>query len=374
MESFSISIPQADLDDLAHRLAHVRWPDPETTDDWSQGIPLAYMQEIHAYWRDHHDWRQCEQLLNQWPGYITTIDELPIHFLHIKSRHPDARPLVMTHGWPGSVLEFRKVIEPLTNPETSGGSATDAFHLVLPTLPGFGFSGKPTSPGWNIERIAAAWQTLMSELGYTRYLAQGGDWGSMVTTALAQHDGCAGIHINMPVVTPDMNQMNDLTGLEQSALAAFQFYQNEDSGYSKQQGTRPQTLGYGLSDSPIGQAGWILEKFYQWTDCDGDPRNIVTVDELLDNVMMYWLTNTSASSARIYWESLNQANNDPVTVPSGISMFPKEIFKTSERWARTRYQELVYFNEQPKGGHFAAFEQPDAFVEEIRACFALMTL
>mgnify|MGYP001284432498 FL=1 len=374
MESFSISIPQADLDDLAHRLAHVRWPDPETTDDWSQGIPLAYMQEIHAYWRDHHDWRQCEQLLNQWPGYITTIDELPIHFLHIKSRHPDARPLVMTHGWPGSVLEFRKVIEPLTNPETSGGSATDAFHLVLPTLPGFGFSGKPTSPGWNIERIAAAWQTLMSELGYTRYLAQGGDWGSMVTTALAQHDGCAGIHINMPVVTPDMNQMNDLTGLEQSALAAFQFYQNEDSGYSKQQGTRPQTLGYGLSDSPIGQAGWILEKFYQWTDCDGDPRNIVTVDELLDNVMMYWLTNTSASSARIYWESLNHANNDPVTVPSGISMFPKEIFKTSERWARTRYQELVYFNEQPKGGHFAAFEQPDAFVEEIRACFALMTL
>ncbi|MAV26359.1 MAG: epoxide hydrolase [Gammaproteobacteria bacterium] len=374
MESFSISIPQADLDDLAHRLAHVRWPDPETTDDWSQGIPLAYMQEIHAYWRDHHDWRQCEQLLNQWPGYITTIDELPIHFLHIKSRHPDARPLVMTHGWPGSVLEFRKVIEPLTNPETSGGSATDAFHLILPTLPGFGFSGKPTSPGWNIERIAAAWQTLMSELGYTRYLAQGGDWGSMVTTALAQHDGCAGIHINMPVVTPDMNQMNDLTGLEQSALAAFQFYQNEDSGYSKQQGTRPQTLGYGLSDSPIGQAGWILEKFYQWTDCDGDPRNIVTVDELLDNVMMYWLTNTSASSARIYWESLNQANNDPVTVPSGISMFPKEIFKTSERWARTRYQELVYFNEQPKGGHFAAFEQPDAFVEEIRACFALMTL
>tara|TARA_E500000331_G_scaffold45116_2_gene37905 strand:- start:15811 stop:16935 length:1125 start_codon:yes stop_codon:yes gene_type:complete len=374
MESFSISIPQADLDDLAHRLAHVRWPDPETTDDWSQGIPLAYMQEIHAYWRDHHDWRQCEQLLNQWPGYITTIDELPIHFLHIKSRHPDARPLVMTHGWPGSVLEFRKVIEPLTNPETSGGSATDAFHLILPTLPGFGFSGKPTSPGWNIERIAAAWQTLMSELGYTRYLAQGGDWGSMVTTALAQHDGCAGIHINMPVVTPDMNQMNDLTGLEQSALAAFQFYQNEDSGYSKQQGTRPQTLGYGLSDSPIGQAGWILEKFYQWTDCDGDPRNIVTVDELLDNVMMYWLTNTSASSARIYWESLNHANNDPVTVPSGISMFPKEIFKTSERWARTRYQELVYFNEQPKGGHFAAFEQPDAFVEEIRACFALMTL
>ena len=374
MESFSISIPQADLDDLAHRLAHVRWPDPETTDDWSQGIPLAYMQEIHAYWRDHHDWRQCEQLLNQWPGYITTIDELPIHFLHIKSRHPDARPLVMTHGWPGSVLEFRKVIEPLTNPETSGGSAADAFHLILPTLPGFGFSGKPTSPGWNIERIAAAWQTLMSELGYTRYLAQGGDWGSMVTTALAQHDGCAGIHINMPVVTPDMNQMNDLTGLEQSALAAFQFYQNEDSGYSKQQGTRPQTLGYGLSDSPIGQAGWILEKFYQWTDCDGDPRNIVTVDELLDNVMMYWLTNTSASSARIYWESLNQANNDPVTVPSGISMFPKEIFKTSERWARTRYQELVYFNEQPKGGHFAAFEQPDAFVEEIRACFALMTL
>ncbi|MEM7366653.1 MAG: epoxide hydrolase family protein [Pseudomonadota bacterium] len=374
MDAFTINIPQQNLDDLARRLEQVRWPDPETPDDWSQGIPLAFMREIHTYWRDHYDWRRCEQYLNQWPGFITTIDGLSVHFLHIQSKHEDARPLVMTHGWPGSILEFHKVIEPLTNPTAHGGSATDAYHLVLPTLPGFGFSGKPTSPGWNIERIASAWQTLMTELGYTQYLAQGGDWGSMVTTALAQHVGCAGIHINMPVVTPDMKQMQDLTELEQSALAAFQFYQNEDSGYSKQQGTRPQTLGYGLSDSPIGQAAWILEKFYQWTDCDGDPRNVLTVDELLDNVMLYWLTNTSASSARIYWESLNQSNNDPVTIPSGITMFPKEIFKTSERWARTRYQNLQYFNERPKGGHFAAFEQPEAFVEEIRACFAGMTL
>ncbi|MBT7389740.1 MAG: epoxide hydrolase, partial [Gammaproteobacteria bacterium] len=364
------------LTDLKLRLAMTRMPDAETPGDWSQGVPLAYMIEVKDYWEKSYHWPDRQTRLNRWPGFKTTLSEVDIHFLHIRSKHHDARPLLMTHGWPGSIVEFQKVIEALTDPCAHGGTAEQAFHLVCPTLPGFGFSGQPTQPGWGIEKIAEAWDELMLRLGYTQYLAQGGDWGAIVTTAIGvQNLGhCQGIHVTMPIVTPDPETMNDLTDAERDSLAAMQFYQNHDSGYSKQQSTRPQTLGYGLADSPMGQAAWILEKFYQWMDCDGLPQNIVSLDELLDNVMLYWLPNAGASSARIYWESFGSStlSSLPVTVPSAISIFPKEIFKTSERWARLRYQDLRYFNELPKGGHFAAFEQPDLFVQELRTAFDQM--
>lgn len=368
---FAIKASPAQLEDLGKRLAMTRWPDKETPGDWSQGIPLEYMKEIHDYWMNNYNWRDRESRLNRWPGFKTVLDGLGIHFLHIRARHEDALPLILTHGWPGSIVEFQKVIQPLTDPEAHGGSARDAFHLICPALPGFGFSDKPTAPGWNIERIATAWNELMLRLGYKRYVAQGGDWGSMVTAAIGVQNlgNCIGLHMNMPMARPDPDTMENLSELEQEAMAAMKFYKNYDSGYSKQQSTRPQTLGYGLADSPVGQAAWILEKFYQWMDCQGHPENVVTRDELLDNVMMYWLPNAGASSARIYWESFGKINLDAVELPVGCSIFPKEIFKISQRWARKRFSNLIYFNVLDKGGHFAAFEQPELFVEEIRACF-----
>lgn len=373
---FKIDIPVEQLTDLKLRLAMTRMPDTETPIDWSQGVPLAYMSDVKDYWEKSYHWPDRQALLNRWPGFKTTLSDVDIHFLHIQSKHDQARPLLMTHGWPGSIVEFQKVIEALTDPVAHGGTAEQAFHLVCPTLPGFGFSGKPTQPGWGIEKIAEAWDELMLRLGYPQYLAQGGDWGAIVTTAIGvQNLGhCQGIHVTMPIVTPNPETMDDLTDAERDSLAALQFYQNHDSGYSKQQSTRPQTLGYGLADSPMGQAAWILEKFYQWMDCDGLPQNIVSLDELLDNVMLYWLPNAGASSARIYWESFGSStlSSLPVTVPSAISIFPKEIFKTSERWARQRYKDLRYFNQLTKGGHFAAFEQPDLFVQELRAAFDQM--
>ena len=351
-----------------------RWPDKETPADWSQGIPLAYMKELKDYWESDYNWPERLAKINQWPGYTTELQGLNIHFLHIKSKHAEARPLLMTHGWPGSIIEFQKVISPLTDPVSHGGQAAEAFHLILPSLPGFGYSEKPSQPGWGIEKIAAAWDELMVGLGYPKYLAQGGDWGSIVTTAIATQNlgHCQGIHVTMPMAPPDPDTMNDLSELEQECLATYQFYQESDSGYSKQQSTRPQTLGYGLADSPIGQAGWIIEKFYQWMDCQGHPENIVSRDELLDNVMMYWLPGAAASSARIYWESFgrNQQMQPAVEIPVGTSIFPKEIFKTSERWAKKRFKQLVYFNVLNTGGHFAAFEQPETFVSELRKCFA----
>ena len=373
---FKIDIPVEQLTDLKLRLAMTRMPDTETPIDWSQGVPLAYMSDVKDYWEKSYHWPDRQALLNRWPGFKTTLSDVDIHFLHIQSKHDQARPLLMTHGWPGSIVEFQKVIEALTDPVAHGGTAEQAFHLLCPSLPGFGFSGQPTQPGWGIEKIAEAWDELMLRLGYPQYLAQGGDWGAIVTTAIGvQNLGhCQGIHVTMPIVTPNPETMDDLTDAERDSLAALQFYQNHDSGYSKQQSTRPQTLGYGLADSPMGQAAWILEKFYQWMDCDGLPQNVVSLDELLDNVMLYWLPNAGASSARIYWESFGSStlSSLPVTVPSAISIFPKEIFKTSERWARQRYQDLRYFNQLPKGGHFAAFEQPDLFVKELRAAFDQM--
>jgi epoxide hydrolase len=289
----------------------------------------------------------------------------------VRSPQADAVPLVMTHGWPGSVIEFRKVSGPLTDPVAHGGDAADAFHVVCPSLPGFGFSGKPASSGWGIEHIADAWDELMTRLGYARYGAQGGDWGSGVTVQLGTRhpDDVVGIHLNMVGARPDPATMNDLTDQEKDALAAMKHYQDWDSGYSKEQSTRPQTVGYGLVDSPAGLCAWIVEKFWSWTDSDGDPANVLTRDEMLDNVMLYWLPGTGASSARLYWESFGKLLGGTVQVPVGCSVFPKEIVRPSRRWAEKAYPDLRYWNEPAKGGHFAAFEQPATFLDEVRAAF-----
>lgn len=368
---FEIQISDSDLEDLRRRLAATRWPERETVDDWSQGIPLSYLQEVCAYWGEKYDWREREALLNRWPQFLTEIEGLDIHFLHVRSPHEDALPLVITHGWPGSVVEFQKVIAPLTDPVAHGGDAGDAFHVVCPSLPGYAFSGKPSRTGTGVDKIGAMWAQLMARLGYDRYVAQGGDWGSMVTSAIGMQDTehCAGIHLNMPIVGPDPETMNDLSEAEKGALASMQLYQEQGSGYSKQQSTRPQTLGYGLVDSPAGQAAWVLEKFHAWTDCNGHPENVLTRDELLDNVMLYWLPGTAASSGRLYWESFSSVKMDDITIPVGCSIFPKEIFRCSRRWAEKRFKNLVYWNELEVGGHFAAFEQPEAYVNEVRSCF-----
>ncbi len=368
---FRIEIPEADLDDLRQRLRQTRWPDAETVGDWSQGIPLAYTRDLCEYWLSGYDWRACEASLNQFPQFRTRIDGLDIHFLHVRSPHENALPLVMTHGWPGSVVEFRKVIGPLTDPVAHGGDAADAFHLVCPSLPGFGFSGKPSAPGWGVARIADAWDQLMTRVGYGSYGAQGGDWGSGVTASLGLRHGdhVTGIHLNMSTAPPDPATMDDLTGFEQAALAAMKHYRDWDSGYSKQQSTRPQTVGYGLVDSPAGLCAWITEKFWSWTDCDGDPANVLTRDEMLDNIMLYWLPATGASSARLYWESFGKPLAGTVRVPVGCSVFPKEIFRVSRRWAEKAYPDLRYWNAPARGGHFAAFEQPGIFVDEVRAAF-----
>jgi len=371
IEPFRIAATDDQLDDLRRRLRATRFPERECVDDWSQGIPLAYLQDVCAYWAEKYDWRARESRLNRFPQFKTELDGVDIHFIHARSPHAGAMPLVITHGWPGSIVEFHKVIEPLTNPTAHGGDARDAFHVVCPSLPGYGFSGKPQRAGWNVQRIARAWSQLMPRLGYRRYAAQGGDWGAMVTTCIGiqDPDNCLGIHLNMPIAPPDPATLGDLTEREKSALAGMQHYNDWDSGYSKQQSTRPQTVGYALTDSPAGQAAWILEKFWSWTDCDGHPENVLTRDELLDNVMLYWLPGNAASSARLYWESFRTPPMDPISIPVGCSIFPKEIFRTSRRWAEKRFSRLVHFNELPKGGHFAAFEQPETLVREVRDCF-----
>jgi pimeloyl-ACP methyl ester carboxylesterase len=372
---FRIEIPDAALADLRERLARTRWPEPETVDDWSQGVPLAYLRELCEYWRAEYDWRRAERRLNAVPQFRTQIDGLAIHFMHARSPHEDALPLLITHGWPGSVVEFLKTIGPLTDPAAHGGDANDAFHVVCPSLPGYGFSDKPTARGWGVERVAGAWTELMARLGYKRYGVQGGDWGAAVTMAIGIRGGqqLAGIHLNMPLADPAALQgLGDLTEREQATLASFAHYNRWDSGYSKLQSTRPQTVGYGLVDSPAAQCAWIVEKFWSWTDCDGHPENVLTRDELLDNVMLYWLPATGAASARLYWESFKKRDFSPIAVPSGCSIFPKEIFRISRRWAETRFTDLRYWNELDRGGHFAAFEQPELFVGELRAFFRLV--
>jgi len=369
---FTVEIPESELEDLRFRLEKTRWPEAETSGDWNQGIPLHYTKELAHYWQHEYDWRRFESNINRWPQFKTTIEGLDIHFIHCKSPHEDALPLIISHGWPGSVVEFHKVIDALTNPTEHGGLAEDAFHVVAPSLPGFGFSGKPERTGTSVEKIGQIWGQLMTRLGYDRYVAQGGDWGSFITQSMGQTETahCAGIHINMPIVAPDPDTMDSLTAEEISALEAMSFYNDWDSGYSKQQSTRPQTIAYGLADSPVGQMAWIVEKFYSWMDCEKDgvkhPENILSKDEMLDNVMMYWLNNTAASSARIYWESFHNPNMAPIDIPVGCSIFPCEIFRCSERWAKKRFSKLVYWNELDKGGHFAALEQPLLLIEELR--------
>jgi pimeloyl-ACP methyl ester carboxylesterase len=368
---FKVEFRAADFDDLRQRLRRTRWPEAATVDDWSQGVPLPYLRNLCQYWQDGYDWAEALGRLNRFAQFRTEIDGLDVHFIHVRSPHQDAQPLVITHGWPGSVVEFSKVIKPLTDPVAHGGNADDAFHVVCPSLPGYGFSGKPTRTGWGVAHTADVWDQLMTRLGYSRYGAQGGDWGAQVTTGLAlRHpEHVAGIHLNMPIVIPDPGTMNDLTPAEQAALASLDHYSKQDSGYSKEQSTRPQTIGYSLVDSPVGLCAWIVEKYWSWTDCDGDPANVLTRDEMLDNVMMYWLPGTGASSARMYWESFDHPILDPVEIPVGCSIFPKEIFRSSRRWAERHFPDLRYWNEPAKGGHFAAFEQPGAFVDEVRAAF-----
>jgi pimeloyl-ACP methyl ester carboxylesterase len=366
--------------DLRSRLRNTRWPERETVDDWSQGIPLAFVKDLAAYWCQDYDFAAAEERLNAWPQFTSRTDDVDIHFVHARSPEPDAMPLVITHGWPGSFVEFSDVLGPLTDPAAHGGNGADAFHVVCPSLPGYGFSEKPTTRGRGVPWIAEAWATLMSRLGYERFGAQGGDWGSAVTWTIGERyrDRVAGIHLNMPTV-PLGPITDDATDRERQAFDDFEWHTRWGTGYQHQQSTRPQTLGYGLVDSPVGQLAWIVEKFWAWTDCDGDPLNIFSREQLLDNVSVYWFTGTGASSGRLYWESAGPAIASdpaavaamagPISVPTGCSVFPHEIRRPSRRWAEQRFKNIHWWNELDKGGHFAAFEQPALFVDEVRSSF-----
>lgn len=367
---FHVSIPDSDLVDLRGRLIQTRWPEREPVGDWSQGVPLSKIQELCAYWRDHYDWRRCERLINSWPQYQTTIDGLDIHFVHIRSVNTNAMPMIMTHGWPGSILEFRKVVGPLTNPVVHGGSAEDAFHLVIPSLPGYGFSAKPDEPGWGLERIARAWVTLMQRLGYHRYCAQGGDWGADITAQMGNLSppGLVAVHMNSVFFDARREIRGSPTVTEAKALAFQEKYEGDEYGYFKLQGTRPQTIGYALADSPAGQAAWIYEKIWMWSSHDGDVEHVLDRDEILDGIMLYWLTNSGASSARLYWRGPDSTAFD-IDIPVGISQFYGDLLYAPREWGERYYKNIVHWRELDCGGHFAAWEQPELFVGEVRDCF-----
>jgi pimeloyl-ACP methyl ester carboxylesterase len=360
-------VPQAAIDDLRARLKQARWPEDETVKDWSQGVPARKLRPLMDYWANSYDWRRCEAKINALPNFRTTIDGLGIHFIHRRSARADALPLIMTHGWPGSIVEFLDVVNALAEPEDDG---LPAFHVVAPSLPGYGFSDKPTATGWNYERTADAWVMLMRRLGYGRFVAQGGDWGAVVTAAIGAKAApeVAGIHLNMGVVYPTP-EMGVESPKEQAMADKLAWYFKYDSGYMKLQNTRPQTLGYALADSPIGQAAWIYEKCHAWTDNKGDPEDALSQDQMLDNISVYWFTNTGASSARFYWELGNGFVPKDVYVPCGFSNFPAETLQSSRRWTEQFYKKIVHWNELPRGGHFAAWEEPDLFVTELRTCF-----
>jgi pimeloyl-ACP methyl ester carboxylesterase len=377
--SFHIDAAEADLADLRDRLQRTRWPEKATDDGWAQGVPLGYLRELCRYWADEYDWPARQRRLNALPQFRTVVDGLGIHFIHARSPRTDALPLVMTHGWPGSVAEFAKVIGPLTDPAAHGGDPADAFHVVCPSLPGFGFSDQPAEPGWGIERIADAWTSLMERLGYPRFAAEGGDWGTSVSTRIGQRspEKVVGLHLVPPLAPPDPATFDDLTSREQSALKSLRRSALAESGYSAMHATRPQTVGYALTDSPAALAAWIVEKFWSWSDHDGDMEAVISRDELLDNLMLYWLPRTGASSARLYRESIRQVGmwisgpevTDTVSVPVGCSVFPGELQRPSRRWAERRFTDIRYWSEPARGGHFAALEQPELFVEEVRDCF-----
>ena len=378
---FKISVPEAALVDLRRRIAETRWPDMETVMDGSQGNQLAKLQEIVRYWGTDYDWRKIEARLNALPMFMTEIDGVDIHFIHVKSRHANALPLIISHGWPGSVIEQLKVIEPLTNPTAHGGQAADAFDVVIPSMPGYGFSAKPTGTGWNPERIARAWAELMKRIGYTRYVAQGGDWGSPVSSAMARQApaGLLGIHINLAAtLPPDVAAVLGAggpapAGLSEKERAAFdsldKFYKMYRA-YGAIMGTRPQTIGYALTDSPVGLAAWI----YDYNN--GEPERLLQRDDVLDDITLYWLTNSATSAARLYWETAGQSvllsaaqKTADISLPVAITVFPHEVYRAPETWARRAYRNLSYFNEVDKGGHFAAWEQPELFSAELRAAF-----
>jgi epoxide hydrolase len=365
---FAVDVPATDVEDLRRRLRETRWPEPATVDDWSQGVPLAYLQELCGYWSEGYDWPARQERFNAVPQFVTEIDGLPIHFLHLRSPRDDALPLLLTHGWPGSVAEFLDVLGPLTDP----ADGRDAFHVVVPSLPGFGWSGKPSSPGWGLERTADAWADLMDRLGYPRFGAQGGDIGSFVSANLgARHPGrVVGVHLNMVVTGPPAGR-TEFSEREQRALDRERRFRVEGAAYNQQQRTRPQTLGYGLTDSPAGQCAWILEKFAAWGDCDGDPVAVLGADRILDHVSTYWFTASATSSARMYWQMAQSPTGraPAVAVPTGVSLFPHEIFQPPREWVQEQFPDLRLWREHDRGGHFAAMEQPELLVADVREFF-----
>jgi pimeloyl-ACP methyl ester carboxylesterase len=382
---FHVDVPQEQLDDLRRRIVAVRWPSEELVDDRSQGVQLATMQELARYWATDYDWREAEAKLDALPQFTTEIDGVDIHFIHVRSPHEDALPLVMTHGWPGSVIELLETIGPLTDPTAHGGDAGDAFHLVLPSLPGYGFSGEPAEPGWYTGRTAQAWAELMHRLGYTRYVAQGGDQGAAVTDDMAHQgpEGLVGIHLNL--LRSALGSTDALPAEsedEQAALEAVATFKTSGFGYFFEQSTRPQTIGYSLLDTPIGLAAWMLDhdtdSYYKIARAfvDGQPVGNLTRDHILDNITLYWLTASGASSARSYWEGGQAAARaagqtpPPVSIPVAFTTFPGEIFRAPRSWAEAVYPTLVYFNEADRGGHFAAWEEPELFSAELGAAFA----
>ena len=386
---FRINVPEQDLGDLRRRIAATRWPDHETVNDQSQGAQIAKLQELVRYWGTTYDWRKTEAKLNALPQFITTIDGVDIHFIHVRSRHPNALPVIISHGWPGSIIEQLKIIDPLTDPTAHGGRAEDAFDVVIPSLPGYGFSGKPTGTGWDPDRIARAWAELMKRLGYTRYVAQGGDWGAPICGAMARQGaaGLLGIHINLPATVPpevaavlgggpapaslSEKERAVLEGLRAGAMKG-------NSAYFTMMTARPQTVGYGAADSPVGLAAWILVHpgFAQW-NYGSDPKQSPTKDDVLDNITLYWLTNTATSAARLYWENGARGSvivaaaqkTGEISLPVAITVFPDDVYRAPETWARRAYRNLIYFHEVDKGGHFAAWEQPELFSAELRAAF-----
>jgi pimeloyl-ACP methyl ester carboxylesterase len=369
---FRVAIASDAIEDLRRRLAMTRWPEQETVNDWLQGVRLTRARALIDYWRDSYDMRRLERRLNAFPQFRTSIDGLGIHFLHVRSKHANALPMILTHGWPGSVIEFLEVIGPLTDPEAHGGRAEDAFHVVIPSLPGFGFSDKPRQAGWNVPRIATAWSVLMKRLGYGRWVAQGGDWGAAVATWMGkQHaEGLIAIHLNEPILSPPPLE-GEATVEERATIAQIKVFGRTMAGFEEIQRTRPQTLSYGLVDSPAGQATWIYEKFADWTDSNRNPESVISRDAMLDNITLYWLTATAASSARIYWESASlHLGREVVDIPVGVSQFPRDLYVPPRIWGERTYPKLFYWNRVSKGGHFAAFEQPALFISELRACFA----
>ncbi len=373
VETFRVDVDDTVLHDLHDRLGRTRFPDQIKGTGWDYGIPIDYLQELVEYWRHTYDWRSQEARLNQLAHFRTTIDGQLIHFVHARSPHADAVPLLLTHGWPGSVVEFLDVIPRLTDPEAYGGRTADAFHVIAPSLPGYGFSEPPRTPGWDVRRIAQAFVVLMSRLGYGRYVAQGGDWGAQVTTRIGVLDPerCAAIHLNMPIGTRTEDGA-PLTEVEQADVAAMQRFQREEAGYANEQGTKPQTVGVSLNDSPAGLLAWIVEKFRAWSDCDGHPENCFTRDQLITNVMLYWVTQTATSSARLYWErNHGDALAEPmpfIALPTGVARYPKEILRWPRSWVERQYN-VTYWADMPRGGHFAAMEQPELFVGDLREFF-----